>query len=514
MKPIQVFYQLVYRIKSRFIHLKNYQKYGGCKVDNVAFSVYERLVPGYGKCTGRYSFLFLGIAHDFKDKVDWNFSEPGKLWNYNLQYFDYLNDSSISIEIRKDLLREFSEQLLSGEVATEPYPVSLRIMNTIYFLSKNEIKDEVIEVCLKNQIDYLVNNLEYHILGNHLLENLFSLHVASFYLRDIYLFGKSYKLLQDQLNEQILEDGGHYECSPMYHSIILSKLLICLDVYLHNPRIGNTENELNFIRRKASLMLGWINQFSFPDGSWAMMNDGVLGIAPTTRLLNETASELNIFANEIHLTQSGYRKLKGNNWELLADFGNIIPSYQPGHAHADMLSFCLWHKGKQVVVDPGISTYNNTEQRRKERSTAVHNTVTINKENQSDVWSSFRVGKRAKLQMLEENDNIIAGIHDGYKSFGILHKRTFLKSGNDLIIRDYIEGNNDGLKIQASILFDESVKFDCFGNKLISKEFEMVSTHKFQKEQARYSIAYNSVKNTYAAIYYISVSSEVIVRFK
>jgi hypothetical protein len=37
--------------------------------------------------------------------------------------------------------------------------------------------------------------------------------------------------------------------------------------------------------------------------------------------------------------------------------GNILPSYQPGHSHADMLHFILYVSGKPVIVDTGISTY-------------------------------------------------------------------------------------------------------------------------------------------------------------
>ncbi|MFX7548931.1 hypothetical protein ABTJ50_21555, partial [Acinetobacter baumannii] len=69
----------------------------------------------------------------------------------------------------------------------------------------------------------------YHLLANHLLENAFSLWLASIYLRDQPLFNRSDRLLVSQLNEQILADGGHYECSVMYQSILLSKLLLCIE---------------------------------------------------------------------------------------------------------------------------------------------------------------------------------------------------------------------------------------------------------------------------------------------
>ena len=62
-------------------------------------------------------------------------------------------------------------------------------------------------------------------LGNHLLENAFSLLFGAYYFQDEKLYTKSYDLLISELNEQVLKDGAHFELSPMYHQIILSRLL-------------------------------------------------------------------------------------------------------------------------------------------------------------------------------------------------------------------------------------------------------------------------------------------------
>ena len=59
------------------------------------------------------------------------------------------------------------------------------------------------------------------------------------------------------------------------------------------------------------------------------------------------------------------------------DIGKIGPDYQPGHAHADTFTFCLYFKNTPIVVDTGTSTYNIGKRRDKERSTMVHNTVLL-----------------------------------------------------------------------------------------------------------------------------------------
>src|SRR5690606_31529788 len=93
---------------------------------------------------------------------------------------------------------------------------------------------------------------------------------------------------------------------------------------------------------------------------------------------------------EIELSASGYRKLVRENMELVADIHGISPSYQPGHAHADHLSFVLQVGGNPFIVDMGISTYEIGERRAYERSTKAHNTVTLDDQNTSEVWSGFR----------------------------------------------------------------------------------------------------------------------------
>ncbi|MBM3186763.1 MAG: hypothetical protein FJZ67_10730, partial [Bacteroidetes bacterium] len=177
---------------------------------------------------GSNQFELIGLKQSFGDFIGWNYQDHGKLWNYNLQYFTYLLDETIPSEERLRLLKYFSYQLLSSNVQPEPYPVSLRIINTLLFHSRYPITDSIVLEALQKQIDYLANNLEYHLLANHLLENAFSLVIASIYISDQSLYRRSYRLLIDQLKEQILIDGGHYECSVMYQSILLSKLLLCI----------------------------------------------------------------------------------------------------------------------------------------------------------------------------------------------------------------------------------------------------------------------------------------------
>ncbi len=455
-KGIQWYYQLSYRIKSRFISVHWYNKYLNESLIPIDVEVAYILQSKQEEYLGNNSFELIGLKQMFEDTIDWNYQEHGKLWNYNLQYFGYLLDENIQSEERFRLLKFFSEQLLSGNVKPEPYPVSLRLVNTLLFHSRYPIKDKVVLEALLKQIDYLANNLEYHLLANHLLENAFSLFISSIYLANKQLFEKSKKLLIAQLEEQVLSDGGHYECSSMYQSILLSKLFICIEVGRKATLV--TDEILIFLVRKASKMLGWINAYSFPDGTWALMNDAAEKIAPTTASLHEAASLLNIVPAEVELSDSGFRKMKGTNWELLIKTGGVQPAYQPGHVHADVSSYCLWHKGQHIIVDPGISTYAISERRNIERGTNAHNTVSINDCNQSDVWGGFRVGKRARVISMEDSSHCVQIAVYPYFNQRFKHERKLVKiDDNCFVIEDNIQTASSFTSAKGNIQFASHV---------------------------------------------------------
>tara|TARA_Y100000385_G_C12820191_1_gene520034 strand:+ start:376 stop:732 length:357 start_codon:yes stop_codon:yes gene_type:complete len=95
LKPVQVYYRVYYLIRNIFI---------GKKVKKKTLTKFE---PIFWKNEISYknsyrdkdnSFAFLNLSHSFSDKIDWNYNQFGKLWTYNLNYFDYLNQNNISKE--------------------------------------------------------------------------------------------------------------------------------------------------------------------------------------------------------------------------------------------------------------------------------------------------------------------------------------------------------------------------------------------------------------------------------
>lgn len=433
----QVFFQVWYRVK-RKLPRKPYLQYTLVKTKTIACRNYD-LVVSANKYKGNNTFTFLNITHSFGPTIDWKIQQYGKLWNYNLQYFDYVLDDSIDAVHSQALMNEYATLINNGSIALEPYPTSLRLVNWIIYCGKHQFHSVVVDQSIKKQIAFLEDHIEYHIQANHLLENYVALVISFCYLNDANKLSTYYRHLEKQVAAQVLADGGHYECSPMYHCIILSKLLLVIDILELHP---SHNIDIVFLKERAAIMLGWINRFSFSDGSIAHFNDSVDGISVPISVLKEAGKKIGIKPRSVVLSASGFRKFEYPHFELLVDVGAIMPTYQPGHAHSDMLSFCLSAFDKPIVVDTGVSTYESNVLRFEERSTPAHNTVHVNEDNQSDVWSSFRVGKRAAISIIEDEPDKVTAKHDGYlRKYGVAHQRTFYCTSDAIQIADSLIGN-------------------------------------------------------------------------
>ena len=433
LKLIQIYYRLYYFLRNRLFR----------------YNVEKRIINDFNPIVWRNrfdyensyfkkenSFTFLNISHSFSYKINWNFNQFGKLWTYNLNYFDFLNQENISKETGLRLIQDFINNDALLKDGKEPYPISLRVINWVKFLSKNQVKDELINNTLYFHYCILFKNLEYHLLGNHLLENAFSLLFGAYYFQDEELYNKSKDLLISELNEQVLKDGAHFELSPMYHQIMLFRVLDSIQLI----RLNNWKDDdlLLFLEDTASKMLSWLKEVTFNNGDIPMVNDSAFGIAPLTEELLNYGKYLGLEINKVKLFDSGYRMIKNEKYELFMDVGDIGASYQPAHVHSDIFNFVLYVKNQPFIVDTGVSTYEKNKVRQLERGTSSHNTVIINNQEQTQVWGGFRVAKRAKVISLEETNNTVNSTHSGYKNLDISHTRNFLTNKNSIIIKDYI----------------------------------------------------------------------------
>ncbi len=102
------------------------------------------------------------------------------------------------------------------------------------------------------------------------------------------------------------------------------------------------------------------------------------------------------------------------------------------HSHADALAFDLSVHGIPLLVDPGTGAYVG-EMRRRYRSTAVHNTVTVDATDSSEQGSSFnwRTTACTEVEGFRATDaaSFVTASHDGYQRLPdpVRHRRTILR---------------------------------------------------------------------------------------
>jgi uncharacterized heparinase superfamily protein len=404
------------------------------------------------------TFRFLNVSCAIANPRDWDSAERSKLWRYNLHYFDDLTAANAPDRTgrhRALLARWIAENPPPVGTGWEPYPTSLRIVNWIkWSLNGGGSRglDEKAIASLAIQARWLRKRLEVHLLGNHLWANGKALVFAGAFFDDSEAdewLRKGSAILERELGEQVLGDGGHFEQSPMYHAILLEDVLdlVNLDRAFPSrlpPRL------LARLREVAPRMLRWLEVMSHPDGKISFFNDAALGVAPDFAWLRDTALRLGLevvaapLRHLEHLAESGYVRLDDGRAVVICDMASVGPDYLPGHAHADTLSFEMSIDGKRVFVNSGTGTYDSSAQREFERSTAAHNTVVVNGENSSEVWASFRVARRARpfdvRTGTDEGGLWVEGSHDGYRRLRppVVHRRRIEASSHEVKISDHV----------------------------------------------------------------------------
>ncbi|HPL68125.1 MAG TPA: alginate lyase family protein [Smithellaceae bacterium] len=436
-------------------------------------------------------FQLLNEIHDILSAKDWNNSNWSKLWLYNLHYFDDLNAQGASErkQWHNDLM---SRWILENPPAVgngwEPYPLSLRIVNWLKWALAGNILLSAILHSLAVQVRFLSKQIEYHILGNHILANAKALIFAGCFFKGQEAenwLNKGLRILSNEIPEQILDDGGHFELSPMYHCIVLEDVLDLINLF----RCYAVLSLNSLLLDKVKQMMNWLAVMCHQDKMIAFFNDTALGIAADPEILHLYGDRLGI--NKLsspaikqdrqevpvvekltfddirltHLKTSGYIRVDNGPMTAFLDVAEIGPDYLPGHAHADTLSFEVSFNGQRVVVNSGTSLYGEGAVRLEQRSTSSHNTVMIGRKDSSEVWGGFRVGRRAKPFGLEIKETVPKGVlvrcaHDGYQRLAgkPIHWREWYFEEQSLMVKDVITGKSaDAI---GRVHFHPSVKID------------------------------------------------------
>ncbi|MFI0842383.1 heparinase II/III family protein [Mesorhizobium sp. IMUNJ 23232] len=235
--------------------------------------------------------------------------------------------------------------------------------------------------------------------------------------------------LADELERQVLPDGGHISRNPMAVMELLADLLPLRQTYANQAEappgalIGAVER-----------MLPALRFFRHADGSLAHFNG--MGVTIHERVAAILRHDDTAGAPLLHAPHSGYERLSMGGTVVIADTGAPPPLEVAEAAHAGCLSFELSSGRHQFVVNAGVDTYGAEEFRPLGRATAAHSTASINDTSLARFSHPERISSIIGAPLVDGPHEVrcdrldqpgaqgfIAG-HDGYvRRFGIYHER-------------------------------------------------------------------------------------------
>ncbi len=308
-----------------------------------------------------------------------------------------------------------------------PYTASHRLINLLvalhlFFRSGGTAEAEPIGRILhhvKHCAVLIAHDPELDIQANHLFKNWTALatYTAATTGPDPLLPWLTDRL-EDSLRQIVLGDGGHAERSPMYHALGLIDVEIVLESGAAPALDGQLRDTAAAMRRALSIL-------THPDGDIALFNDAWLAGAPAASALGASQPTTGLHT----LPETGYARLDGGADVVIFDCGPCALDSQPGHAHADFLSFEMSISGARFIVDPGTATYSSGALRDRSRSAASHNGPYLVDHEPLELWQSFRIGRRGTAGLLSGAglDAVApmwcAGWQNGYRQAGVEVRR-------------------------------------------------------------------------------------------
>jgi len=489
------------------------------------------------------------------ENIKWNYDYAAKYeWEKSLSWMLDFTDAPVGVDIKNtwyiarfhqgiilsrayfltgnekytshflNLFKDFisSNRFCTGVNWIKTSEVSIRLINVLFsfgFFINSSLVDENIyntlfDFVLHHTL-FIENNLEYAgKRGSSYLVNLLALTAAGIFLKRSY-YGKkniefAYSGFEQEMREQVHEDGVSYEQSVPLHSVLLEVFYLGKTLL---TREGFSFTEL--YNEKLKLMFEVQSAYLRDDNSVPQIGDAIVGRILPINILNEQPDYSSVMAAGAYLfkepkfkdaekevtpevvlmfgvnaadeyksirieknnSSSGFVKgghyiLKDDNLHLFIEAGEIGKRGLGAPGHNDTFSFELFYMDENIIVDPGTySIYADNELRNKFRSVKNHNTAYVDDEELSELEGLFKIKDDiTKPKLIEwrsnKEEDFLSIQHYGYARFTdpVIVKRNFHyhKAQKIIEIRDEFIGG-DVHKVVAGFLFHPNIKLISIG---------------------------------------------------
>jgi uncharacterized heparinase superfamily protein len=239
--------------------------------------------------------------------------------------------------------------------------------------------------------------------------------------------------LSEELQRQILPDGGHISRNPGALIELLTDLLPLRQTYAAR-NISPPPALLNAIDR----MMPMLRFFRHGDGSFALFNG--MSSTPSDVLATLLAYDDTHGTPMSIMPHTGFQRLEAGSTAVIMDTGPAPPPAVSQEAHAGCLSFELSAGTSRIVINCGMPSTSRDNWRSFARGTSAHSTLTY-RESSSCQFIEFSAVKRllhgapivsgpTEVEHYREavaNGMLLTTSHDGYLDrFGVIHRRVVM----------------------------------------------------------------------------------------
>ncbi|MFZ5548501.1 MAG: heparinase II/III family protein [Pseudomonadota bacterium] len=239
-------------------------------------------------------------------------------------------------------------------------------------------------------------------------------------------------------------NGVNTENSPFYHLYNLQLLR-----RIPRPLFSAMAAHLESIETRGRQVTEWLTA---PDGSFYRFGDTEGKGVPMRRLVDAVSTEGGVAFKD--LSSSGYALVRGDpaNPETRGfGFAMHVPASSRAHAHADHLSFILYHRGRELFADSGKYIYERGDWRDYFVSDCAHSTVGL--------VGEVMLPKHVALQdgvlepMAGHGDRVT--LTGRVKKGALTHRRIVeVQAASTIRIKDLLEGAAADIEVRFQLATD------------------------------------------------------------